>query len=237
MQRIEHFDLPTPNLTIKQVGGAITIEPSTDGRTTVELTATGSAAEEALAATQVERRGQEIVVIVAKQRGRRAFGRTLIIGREHAVDVRIQIPRDASLRVNTVSGDLTQTAPCIDARFSTVSGRLEVRGDCSTGLLNSVSGEITYEGAFADLVAKSVSGNLTITTRGGRSLAVSSVSGDIDVRVLAGMTIDIDAKSLSGRLASEIPLDGNDAPGTHHPLRIVGKTVSGDLIIRRAATV
>lgn len=235
MERHEVFEIPAPIVTVKQVSGTITVVPSTDGRTSVRLSGSGKAAEELIATSQVERRGDQVLIVVAKQR--RRFGRTVIIGRDYAVDIHLAVPPSASLQVATVSGHLTSTAPCTDARFSSVSGDVRIEGACTNAMLNTVSGDLTFHGTFSTMVAKSVSGDMTITTSGGSELTVSSVSGDIDIHVVPGMGIDIEAKSLSGDLRSDIALDQEPSRSGEPTLRIFGKTISGDLHVQRATTV
>lgn len=228
--RTEVFSHPAPTVNLRQINGSITIRPARDGQ--VEVLLTGR--EEAIAAATVEQHGGEIVVTIPKPR--RRFG-ALIVSRDAAVDITVSIPANASLVVATVSGDIEADARCLDARLSSVSGDLKITGDWVSGVINTISGNLTFDGGFVDLHAKSVSGDMTITTRSGISLAVTSVSGDIDIHVWPGAEIDIEAKSLSGDLRSEIPLDqSTSSSAVGESLRIIGKTVSGDLHIHRSTT-
>lgn len=229
--RTETFEVDAPTVSVRQISGRVVIEAANDQRTEVVLTGQQAMVD----AVEVEHSGREITIAVAKPR--RRFG-ALVLTRDQAVDIHVRIPANTSLRLATVSGDVNVTATCADARYNTVSGDLLIKGGAANVHLNTVSGDVRFDGAFTEMIAKSVSGDMTITTHQGGSLTVSSVSGDIEVLLAAGVAIDIEARSLSGDLNSDIPLasDGEFA-GEDQPLRVIGKTVSGDLHIRRATTV
>ena len=224
--RVETFEVHAPTITVRQISGRVTIEPSPDHRTEVTLTG----ADATIAAAQVELTREGIVVAVAKSKGR--------IIRKQAVDMHLRVPSDASLRISTVSGDVTVSAPSIDTRINSVSADLVLTGACIDVQLTTVSGDIEFNAPFVEMVAKSISGDMQITAHRGGALTVSSVSGDIDVNLTSGLTIDIEAKSLSGDLRSQIALDQETpASRSEESLRVVGKTISGDLHVRRASTV
>lgn len=231
MNRVEVFEIDSPRIQVKHVSGPITIEPSVDGRTTIELIGSSNRAEEVIRQSEIGAHGHTINVTVAKER--RRFGR-LIISRDEEVVVHLRIPADATLQVSSVAGDIHLLSACDQARLSTISGDILLRSTSEHLVANSISGDISMDGSFDDLTAKTVSGDLDIAVHHGRLLTTSSVSGDIRIRVTAGLLIDVEAKSLSGNLKSEIPLDAAATSGpAPSALEINGKTVSGDIHISR----
>lgn len=229
--RVEHFDTTAPSLSVRQIAGKITIEPSGTARTEVILTGSQAMIERA----DVESSGRSISVVAAKPR--RRFG-ALIMTREHAVDIHVKVGNDASLRISTISGDVTVTGDYLQTHYNSVNGDMKITGACVSAQISTVSGDVEFLGAFDDMSAKSVSGDMRITTRRGGELALSSVSGDIDVVLASGLTIDIEAKSISGDLRSQIALDQEEhSSAPEETLRVIGKTVSGNLHVSRATTV
>lgn len=122
--------------------------------------------------------------------------------------------------VKTASGDvrLGHVAGAVDA--SVMSGDLEVRAADTGGSLHAVSGDI----------------DLASVAQG--DVEVRSVSGDVTVGVRPGVRVHVDVTTVSGDLRSDVeltdvPSDG-DADASGPSVAIRGRTVSGDLRVRRA---
>lgn len=183
--------------------------------------------------------------------------------REDGAEVSIAVPRGVAVSIGTVSAEglLSGTRGRADVR--TVSGTLVLDGVAGTVTAKTVSGQIDvrdHEGAFH---GDSVSGSLTVQGRTiprlhaktvsgevGVDLAsppavldVTTVSGDVTVRVPDGTGYDVTAKSVSGRVvAGSSRLGGSpgqrggrltDGDGA---VRLVAKTVSGDVTLLRAGS-
>jgi Putative adhesin len=151
----------------------------------------------------------------------------------HSADVTVTVPADcptqlgvvnasaivsgisASISAKSVSGDITLDGVTGNVDAKTMSGDLEARGIDGEIAFNSVSGGLTLAGgAVSKLAANTVSGQVTadVELRHGGGLKVSTVSGDVAVRVPASASARVDLKSASGRVRSSF--DGmSAAPG------------------------
>ena len=121
----------------------------------------------------------------------------------------------ANISAKSVSGDITLdgVTGAVDAK--TVSGDLEGRDIDGEIAFNSLSGGLTLAGgSVRNLAAKTVSGQVTadIDLDDGGGLKISTVSGDVSVRVPASASARVDLRSTSGRVRSSF--DGlAPAPG------------------------
>jgi len=121
----------------------------------------------------------------------------------------------AKISAKSVSGDITLDGVIGSVDAKTVSGDLEARGVDGEIAFNSLSGDLTLAGgALGHLDARTVSGRVTadIDLRDGGGLHVTTVSGDVAVRLPACASARVDLRSTSGRVRSGF--DGmSTAPG------------------------
>jgi hypothetical protein len=141
----------------------------------------------------------------------------------HSADVTVTVPADcptqvgvvnasaivsglsAKISAKSVSGDITLDGVIGSVDAKTVSGNLEARGLDGEIAFNSVSGDLTLAGgAVGHLDARTVSGRVTadIDLRDGGGLRVTTVSGDVAVRLPACASARVDLRSTSGRVHS-----------------------------------
>jgi Putative adhesin len=198
---------------------------------------------------------------------------------EDRAEVSIAVPRDVAVllgtvgadglvssvngrvRIRTVSGTLVLDGVTGQVSARTVSGQVDVRDHDGVFSGDSVSGSLTVQGrAIARLHAKTVSGEVGVdlrrapegTSRLPRSVIdVTTVSGDVTVRVPEGTGYDVTARSVSGRcVAGSAEIGGPGGPGRpgrggmgprkgrlsegNGAVRLVAKTVSGDVTLVRA---
>ena len=139
----------------------------------------------------------------------------------HSAEVTVTVPRDcptqlgvvnasaivsgvaAHISVKSVSGDITLDGVTGKVDAKTVSSDLEARGLDGSVTFNSVSGDLTLAGgSVQDLDAKTVSGKVTadVDLRADGALRVTTVSGEVAVRLPADASADIDLRSTSGRV-------------------------------------
>jgi len=176
-------------------------------------------------------------------------------------DVHVAVPRDVLAKIGTVSADGLVAGLRQDASVSTVSGSVVVDDMHGRLSANSVSGEIvvrrhdgdvrfnTVSGEFAAsgeltlVQGNSVSGAVSLDVGSSTSsLTVTTVSGDLTVRVPEGAGLQVRAQSVSGRLV----VDGHEHKGTSPGHRTVdvdageggtflsATTVTGHVTVLRA---
>ena len=247
------FHTPEPVvLEVKIPAGEIEIETVDGDESSVVLEGPDKLIEQ----TRVELVGNRLKVEL-ETRG--PFGITISIGdwsfgREPLV-VRARVPhasradlmtasadinlrgRYAALKVKSASGDVGVSGEIEgDAEIKTVSGDVRLGSVGGSLTVQGVSADVDAEFVGGDATVKSVSGDVRIAHAREGHVTVQSVSGDIEIGVAAGTNLDVDAGSVSGDLASEVPL-GSDAStlGGGPTLVVRGKTVSGDFKVFRAA--
>lgn len=142
----------------------------------------------------------------------------------------------AVLETKSVSGDLRATGEFEgNANVKTVSGNVRlphVSGDLT---VQTVSGDVSAAAVDGSVSVKSVSGNFRVDAVREGKVTVHSVSGDIELGIAPGTSIDVDAGSTSGDLRSDLPLSATPGGEAHPTLVIRSKTVSGDFRVFRAA--
>ncbi len=95
-------------------------------------------------------------------------------------ELRVQVPADVRISVNTLSGNIEVTGVTGSVAGHTLSGRLEVSGNLDRVELNSMSGNASYRGNADVVRIRSVSGSLTLDGAAGE-VELVSVSGSIDL--------------------------------------------------------
>ena len=158
----------------------------------------------------------------AEVRGKTASGDVTVAD---AGTVRIE-SASGDLRVEEVRGEAGLKATSGDIRLGHVAGRLDAA---------VVSGDMEVRAADNGATVQAVSGDISLVAVAQGDVDVKSVSGDVSVGVPQGTRVHIDVSTVSGDLKSDVSLD--DAPpaeGSGPLVSVSGRTVSGDLRIRRA---
>ncbi|MEP6761262.1 MAG: DUF4097 family beta strand repeat-containing protein [Sporichthyaceae bacterium] len=153
----------------------------------------------------------------------------------------------APVKVKSVSGSVTLDGVRSDISAQTVSGDLEARGLSGSLHFTTVSGDLTVvDGTSGRVRAETVSGQVTLDLDipADSSIDVSSVSGDLTVRLPGTAGLTVTAKTMSGGLDSAFEgLTTERKPGRISMQGQVGtgdgqlraKTVSGDVTLLRRA--
>lgn len=162
------------------------------------------------------------------------------------------------LNVNTVSGDLQigniicDQAVChsgsgdIDVEHlagnlyaATKSGDVEARGQLGNCELRSVSGDVDFRGESYEVKCSSTSGDAELDLDCvPRSVDLSSISGDCEIRMPRGEAMHISYRTVSGDFSTNLPLSasmtkrrGEVTLGEGEPAQIQVSSTSGDIDI------
>ena len=177
-------------------------------------------------------------------------------GRKHSVDVDVQAPAGTSVDIKTVSGDLDLTRLAVgdvkvtaisgditatningSAKFKTTSGDITV-GDVRGGLkVETVSGDLCTGLVHGPIKTKAVSGDVAVSPAVVAPVECRTVSGDVRIDLVPGLAVDVNARSVSGRLHSSISLSGTPGATESSMAALNLSSVSGDITIRTLATV
>jgi hypothetical protein len=119
------------------------------------------------------------------------------------------------ISTKSASGDITLDGVTGNVDAKTVSGNVEARDLDGDLAFNSVSGDLTLVGSAArHLAARSVSGQVTadLDVPEGGEFRVSTVSGQVSIRVPASASARADLRSTSGRVRSDFDVMMAPAP-------------------------
>lgn len=254
------FEVSGPvELEIRLPSGAISIDPSLEGRVEIDLVAHDDESQRLVDEARVELRDSssrpQVNVILSQKRGF-SFG----FGRE-GVSCIVRCPHGSSVSAKTKSADLSASGTLGGLSFATASGDTNVErvdgsinvktasgdvqaGEVSGGVnIQSASGDVTVEVARGPASVGSVSGDVTVE-EAYDNLNTNTVSGDQDLRAV--MRGNVSAQSVSGdvtigvRRGSKVFLDCNTLSGdTSSDLEVSGDAPAGDgpLVEIRAKTV
>lgn len=138
----------------------------------------------------------------------------------------------ARLEVNSVSGDVRVKSVVGDASFTTVSGDLDVREVGGRLNASTTSGDVHVASVGDDVLVGTASGDVRIERAGGSSIAVKCISGDVSVGLPAGIRVEPEISTLSGRTSLPTP-SGVPPVAAPRIVRVRLRTVSGDISIER----
>ena len=245
MQRNETFAIANPQIEIDNSSGRVDFVTHDDDTVVVTVESMTASAEEIVEATKIVAHGSLVKVSVPNRPG----------FRKREILVRIEMPASATVKVSTVSADVECRGAVDQAIVKTISGDIRFETVVSSAEVKSISGDIEMVHSPTDIsvsstsgdirldhfsgqcIVKSVSGDCLLHATGAGEINVKTVSGDVSVLLEPDINIDVALQSVSGRLSSEIDLEGQGPLVSGPALTIRSKTVSGDVRIRRASLV
>jgi len=139
------------------------------------------------------------------------------------------------LRMHTASGDLRCLAVGGRAKVDSASGSIEIGSTGTQVDIRATWGDVRLGDVAGDVRVVAVSGGVEVLSVARGTVQLRSISGDIEVGIAAGVALDVDAETMSGRVDSEIAL--SDRPGDVQgapAVTLAAKTVSGDIAVRRS---
>lgn len=180
------------------------------------------------------------------ENGRLSIGftnKTMLFGNTKSKDLTLSLPADWSgrlLKVEAVSADVTVSDlfALEKLKVESVSGRVTADGIAAQTLdAETVSGDLTLSGSFQNVKIEGVSARCTLTAQTCPvSVALDTVSGDMELYLPEGCGFDLELDGLSNALHTALPYTRNGdhylCQGTHGLCKIDMDAVSGDLTIR-----
>ena len=137
------------------------------------------------------------------------------------------------LDVSSASGDVRVGSVAADASCSSVSGDV-VLGDVAGRLtVSTASGDVSVTSVGDDAEIGTASGDIRIDQSGGTSIDCKCISGDITVGLPAGIRVEPDISTLSGRTSLPAPSAKPQAGVDRRRVRVRLHTVSGNIAIER----
>ena len=213
--REESFEIENPEVHVETISSDVRILESTDGKCHVQVSTQTEEAKLLTELVEIVRNDQRLTIRV--DTNTRNF-RKFLGGKTNQLHVVIKLPKLSSLKVKTVSAEI------------------EIHPGLSRVEAGSISGDIkVLRNPDGTCKVKTVSGDISATAFSACSYSLRSVSGDIKVNVAAGLKVDVDGRSVSGDLESEISLSlGAKASDEQSELVTIStSTVSGDFTLAR----
>lgn len=141
--------------------------------------------------------------------------------------------RADTLDIHTASGDV-DVAGCTQRTLHivTASGDIEAGATSHTVQLTTASGDIEAHAA-AQTTISSASGDVEVEIHQACQATINSASGDIDVRIQPGFLTDVDAKTLSGHIHTNLDFNTGGTGNTAADIRLQAQSLSGDISVTK----
>lgn len=176
--------------SLANISGDVVVSSGSGGDVTIEAVkrTTGGRGELANLVVDIDDRPGRVDVRT-RHTSRRSRG---------SVDYTVTVPRDATVELSSISGNVRVTNLRGALRAQSVSGTVNVSDSSNVEFAKSISGDVELSGSAPDsrIAASTVSGTVRARDLKVRTLAVSAISGDADVSHVEAERLEM--KSVSG---------------------------------------
>jgi Putative adhesin len=142
------------------------------------------------------------------------------------VTYRVEVPRDASVRLVTHSGDVSAEDLGGDADLQTRSGDVDALDVLGRLRLHTTSGDVHVDSSSTDIDAGTTSGDVHVRARDATRVRAETTSGDVHVSV-PDRAYAVQTRAVSGDEDVDVQRDDNS------PRSIDASTTSGDVHVSR----
>jgi hypothetical protein len=148
----------------------------------------------------------------------------------------------STVTIDDIDGELASRTGSGDLRVRSVTGAVMCKGGSGDVELGEVGGDLTVTLGSGDLRLGSSGGSVRMRSGSGVT-EIGSLSGDADVTsgsgrvsigLAAGVQARLDARTGSGQVRTEMPLEQSASHGPAVRIRV--RTGSGDITLHRAST-
>lgn len=190
---------------------------------------------------------------------RTGLGIILGTGRRHAPDLSIDVPRGATIVIETANAELVADGLHGRTEIRTASGEIELHDTAGTLDIDAVSAEVAIDGTGTlELRARTISGDLSVRAAVLRRAEIGTTSGDVridarlagpgpfgiasvsgDATIVARSGFRVEGHTVTGDLRSEVEHRIERSPGRkvltvgEGSVALAFKSVSGDLRVVR----
>jgi DUF4097 and DUF4098 domain-containing protein YvlB len=259
------FDAAGPvRADIEIPSGSVEVTAARTGTVRVLLTASNNAGEKLLADTEVSFEGDTLRVHAPTRSARHNASLDLTIELPEGSTVNTKTASAdqqfdgelGPLHATTASGDLQAKRVNGDADLTTASGDIRLGETSEDVRATTASGDVHITQAGGDIIVKTASGDLWVG-QAGRSVSAktasgdvhidsiasglvdtTTVSGDVTVAVVPGVSLYMDISTLTGDVRSDLDAGPGDAGSgdaeDEVTLTLSCRSVSGDVRILRA---
>lgn len=147
-------------------------------------------------------------------------------------EIRVQEARGA-LKAKSGSGDVVVGSAAASSSVSTGSGDVRFGSTGGEVVVKTGSGDLEVAESAADVTLTTGSGDMLVGRAHRGRVTAKGASGDVTVRVPAGVPVWTDISTVSGDIRSGLQGAGQPEEGADH-VEVRARTVSGDIVLAEA---